>query len=57
MLEENNTSYRQMFFDMNGAIHQETYVYHRELSEEEKELYNSLLADANQMTIFDYIKE
>lgn len=57
MIDDKNTSYRQMFFDMDGVIRQETYVYHRELTDEEKELYDSLVADANQMTIFDYIKD
>ncbi|WP_294218037.1 hypothetical protein [Pseudobutyrivibrio sp.] len=57
MIDDKNTSFRQMFFDMDGVIRQETYVYHRELTDEEKELYDSLVADANQMTIFDYIKE
>ena len=57
MFEDKNVSYRQMFFDMDGVIHQETYVYHRELTEEEKELYDSMMADANQMTIFDYISD
>ena len=57
MFEDKDISYRQLFFDMDGSIHQETYVFHRELTEEEKEQYNNLVADANQMTIFDYIKE
>lgn len=56
MLEKEKTKYRQLYFDMEGCIKQEAYIYHRELTDEEKELYNSLMADANQMTIYDFIK-
>ncbi|MBR5636565.1 MAG: hypothetical protein IKW81_06510 [Pseudobutyrivibrio sp.] len=57
MLENENVKYRQMYFDMDGTIRQETYIFHREMTAAEQEQYNTLVADSNQMTIFDYIKE
>ncbi len=50
-----NVSFRQMYFDMDGRIKQETYVFHREMTPEEQDNYDSLVSDANQMTIFDFI--
>ncbi|MBO6130266.1 MAG: hypothetical protein J6P79_15440 [Pseudobutyrivibrio sp.] len=57
MLENENLKYRQMYFDMDGIIRQETYVFHRQMTEEEQENYENLVADSNQMTIFDYIDD
>ena len=57
MLENDNLKYRQMYFDMDGVIKQETYVYHRELTTEEQENYDNLVADSDQMTIFDFITD
>ena len=57
MLENDNDKYRQMYFDMDGIIRQETYVFHREMTVEEQESYENLVADSNQMTIFDYISD
>jgi len=51
----NKTKYRQMYFDMDGVIKQETYVFQREMTAEEQETYENLVADSNQMTIFDFI--
>lgn len=56
MLEADNR-YRQLYFDMSGEIKQETYVYHREMTEAEQEEYERLVADANQMTIFDFLDQ
>lgn len=55
MFENENIKYRQMYFDMDGVVRQETYVYHREMTEEEKECYEKIVADSDQMTIFDFI--
>ncbi len=44
-----------MYFDMDGTIKQETYVFHREMTAEEQQNYDFLVSDSNQMTIFDYI--
>ncbi|MCR5195664.1 MAG: hypothetical protein K6D38_05055 [Pseudobutyrivibrio sp.] len=57
MFEADNIKYRQMYFDMDGTIKQETYVFHREMTVEEQEHYDNLVADANQMSIFDFIKD
>ena len=57
MLENDNLKYRQMYFDFDGAIKQETYVYHREMTPEEQENYENLVADSNQMTIFDFLTD
>lgn len=57
MVEKENIKYRQMYFDMNGTIKQETYVYHREMTQAEQEKYEQLVADSNQMTIFDFLEE
>ena len=46
-----------MYFDMDGVIKQETYVYHRELTPEEQVNYDNLVADSDQMTIFDFITD
>ena len=46
-----------IIFDMDGTIKQETYVFHREMTVEEQEHYDNLVADANQMSIFDFIKD
>ncbi|WP_167511374.1 hypothetical protein [Pseudobutyrivibrio xylanivorans] len=55
MMDKENNNYRQLYFDMDGTIKQETYVFHREMTAEEQEYYDSLVSDSNQMTIFDYI--
>ncbi|MCR5415402.1 MAG: hypothetical protein K6E79_01240 [Pseudobutyrivibrio sp.] len=57
MTEVDTNRYRQMYFDFDGCIKQETYVFHREMTPEEQEHYNNLVADSNQMTIFDFIEE
>ena len=57
MLENDNLKYRQMYFDFDGVIKQETYVYHREMTPEEQENYENLVADSNQMTIFDFLTD
>ncbi len=57
MLENENVKYRQMYFDMEGTIRQETYVFHRAMTPDEQVEYANLVADSNQMTIFDYINE
>ena len=57
MFENNNIKYRQMYFDFDGVIRQETYVYHREMTAEEQQTYENLVADSNQMTIFDFITD
>ncbi|WP_155951037.1 hypothetical protein [Pseudobutyrivibrio sp. MD2005] len=56
MFENDNVDFRQLYFDLDGTIRQETYVFNRELTEEEQKQYDTLVSDANQMTIFDYIK-
>ncbi len=48
-------NYRQLYFDIDGTIKQEIYTFHREMTEEEQEHYDSLVSDSNQMTIFDFI--
>lgn len=55
MTERENINYRQLYFDIDGTIKQETYVFHREMTAEEQEKYDSLVSDSNQMTIFDFI--
>ena len=57
MLENDNDKYRQMYFDIDRISRQETYVFHREMTVEEQESYENLVADSNQMTIFDYISD
>ena len=57
MLLKDNTKYRQMYFDMDGVIRQETYVFHREMTAQEQENYENLVADSNQMTIFYFITD
>ncbi|MCR5581447.1 MAG: hypothetical protein K6F66_07640 [Pseudobutyrivibrio sp.] len=57
MFENEDSKYRQMYFDMDGIIRQETYVYHREMTAEEQETYDNLVADSNQMTIFDFMTD
>ena len=56
MKDMENVNYRQLYFDIDGTIKQETYVYRREMTAEEQERYDSLVSDANQMTIFDFLK-
>ena len=56
MTDRENINYRQLYFDIDGTIKQETYVFHREMTVEEQEMYDSLVSDSNQMTIFDFIK-
>ncbi|CBK74889.1 hypothetical protein CIY_22110 [Butyrivibrio fibrisolvens 16/4] len=56
MTDRENINYRQLYFDIDGTIKQETYVFHREMTAEEQEMYDSLVSDSNQMTIFDFIK-
>ncbi len=55
MMDRENINYRQLYFDFDGTIKQETYVFHREMTAEEQEKYDSLVSDSNQMTIFDFI--
>jgi len=57
MFENENPKYRQLYFDMDGEIRQETYVFHREMTPEEQKNYENLVADSNQMTIFDFIND
>ncbi len=57
MLQEDNNMYRQMYFDMDGNIRQETYVFRRQMTPEEQENYERIVADSNQMTIFDFIEQ
>ncbi|SEA98930.1 hypothetical protein SAMN02910384_02983 [Pseudobutyrivibrio sp. ACV-2] len=56
MIDIDNTKYRQMYFDIDGTIKQETYVFHREMTAEEQRHYEYLVSDSNQMTIYDFIK-
>ena len=56
MFENENVKYRQMYFDMEGTIRQEKYVFNRKMTAAEQEQYENLVADSNQMTIFDYMK-
>ncbi|MBR4708109.1 MAG: hypothetical protein IKP29_08645 [Pseudobutyrivibrio sp.] len=56
MFENETIKYRQMYFDMEGTIRQEKYVINREMTAQEQEQYETLVADSNQMTIFDYMK-
>ncbi len=57
MALQDNTRYRQLYFDFDGNIKQETYVFHREMTVEEQDHYDKIVADANQMTIFDFISQ
>ena len=56
MIDMDNTKYRQLYFDFDGTIKQETYVIHREMTSEEQQHYEHLVSDSNQMTIYDFIK-
>ncbi len=56
-MDKETIKYRQMCFDIEGNIRQETYVFHREMTPEEQENYENLVADADQMTIFDFLSE
>ena len=47
--------YRQLYFDMDGIIRQETVINIRELTKEEAKEYEIATKDANQMTIWDYL--
>ncbi|MCR4694267.1 MAG: hypothetical protein K5773_02955 [Pseudobutyrivibrio sp.] len=55
-MDRDDIKYRQLCFDIEGNIRQENYIFHRELTVEEQEEYESLVADANQMSIFDFIE-
>ncbi len=55
MMDRDASNYRQLYFDIDGTIKQETYVFHREMTAEEQEHYDTLVSDSNQMTIFDFI--
>lgn len=57
MLENDDLKYRQLYFDMDGIIRPETYIYQRVMTSEEQESYDNLVADSNQMTIFDFIED
>ena len=56
MNDNNGQKFRQMYFDMEGNVRQETYVFHKEMTEEKKEEYERIVADSNQMTIYDFLK-
>ena len=56
MTDRENINYRQLYFDIDGTIKQETYVFHREMTAEEQRHYEYLVSDSNQMTIYDFIK-
>ena len=43
--------------NMDGNIRQETYVFRRQMTPEEQENYERIVADSNQMTIFDFIEQ
>lgn len=47
--------FRQMYFDSNGVIKQEIVVTHRKMTSEKIEEYEKIVADSNQMTIFDFL--
>ena len=57
MEEQDNIKYRQMYFDLDGNIKQETYVYHRTMTPEKQDEYDKMVADSNQMSIFDFINQ
>ena len=57
MLENDDAKYRQLYFDLDGTIRPEIYVNQRVMTSEEQESYDNLVADSNQMTIFDFIKD
>lgn len=54
---EDNTKYRQLYFNSDMEIYQETQVVSRVMSQEEIEEYESIVEDSNQMNIFDFISE
>lgn len=57
MCDINEIKYRQLYFDMDGTIKQEIVVTSKEMTPEKIEQYEQIVADANQMTIFDFINE
>ena len=51
--KENNC--RQLYFDIDMEIHQETRVVTRTMYPDEVEEYENMIEDSNQLSIFDFI--
>lgn len=57
MFMDDDVKYRQMYFDWDGVIRQEVVVTSREMTAEKIEEYETIVADSNQMTIFDFLED
>lgn len=56
-MDDKDTKYRQLYFNMDMEIYQETQVVSREMTQEEIDEYENIVEDANQLSIFDFIKK
>ena len=54
-MDDNSTKYRQLYFNSEMHIYQETQVVSREMNQDEIEEYENIVEDSNQMTIFDFM--
>lgn len=56
-MDDKDTKYRQLYFNSEMQIYQETQVVSRGMSEAEIEEYESIVEDSDQLSIFDFISE
>lgn len=54
-MDDNGFKYRQLYFNSEMQIYQETHVISREMNQNEIDEYESIVEDSNQMTIFDFL--
>ncbi|MDY2591025.1 MAG: hypothetical protein SOW32_12715 [Agathobacter sp.] len=54
-MDDNSVKYRQLYFNSEMQIYQETQVVSREMNQDEIEEYENIVEDSNQMTIFDFM--
>lgn len=54
---EKENKFRQLYFDTDMVIRQETKVVTRSMLPEEVEAYENMVEDSNQLSIFDYMEE
>ena len=54
-MDDNSVKYRQLYFNSEMQIYQETQVVSREMNQDEIEEYENIVEDSNQMTKFDFM--
>lgn len=54
-MDDNSVKYRQLYFNNDMQIYQETQVASREMNQQEIEEYESIVEDSDQMSIFDFL--